>query len=61
MFTLCENSMHEKIYFKKYSGNSREIRPCPLCHLHKMVEENEREIMELKGHILELEKKNAND
>ena len=56
MFTLCEDSMHEKVYFEKYSGNSTEIRPCPLCHLHRMAEENEKEIMELKGRILELEK-----
>ena len=61
MFTLCEESGHEKIYFEKYSGNSIERRPCPLCHLHKMAEENEKEIMALKGYILELEKKNAND
>jgi len=56
MFTICEDPMHEKIYFEKYSGKLREIRPCPLCHLHKMAEENEKEIMDLRGRILELEK-----
>ena len=56
MFTICTESGHEKIYFEKYSGKLREIRPCPLCHLHQMAEENEKEIMELKKYILELEK-----
>ena len=60
MFTICEDPMHERIYFEKYSEKSKAIRLCPLCHLHKMAEENEQEIMELKGHILELEKKNQN-
>ncbi len=57
MFTICTESGHEKIYFEKYSKKSKEIRPCPLCHLHKMVEENEKEIIALKGYILELEKR----
>jgi len=56
MFIVCDIPMHEKIYFEKYRGNSTEKRPCPLCHLHKMVEEDEKEIAELKGYILELEK-----
>ena len=56
MFALCEDSMHVRIYFEKYCEKTMEISPCPLCHLHKMAEENEKEIMELKGHILELEK-----
>ena len=56
MFTLCTESGHEKIYFEKYAEKSKEIRLCPLCHLHRMVEEDEKEIAELKGYILELEK-----
>ena len=58
MFTICNDPMHETIYFEKYCEKTMEIHPCPLCHLHRMAEENEKEIVDLKGRILELEKEN---